>query len=619
MCGISGFCNLKADYLLSSEKWHNILIDMRESLAHRGNDDTGEYLSKTTGLSQTRLSIRDLKNGRQPIIKRRQESDYVIIYNGEIYNTDALKADLKTKGYQFETTTDTEVILNLFMEYREGCVNKLNGIFAFAIWDSLKNKLYLFRDRNGIKPLFYTIKNDTLIFASEIKALFKFPDIVPEVDINSFREVIGIGPARTAGCGVFKNIYELKPAEFAVFDEYGFKTHKYWQLKSKKHTDNYNETVEKTRFLLENAIKDEMVSDVEVCTFLSGGIDSSIVTAVAYNYLKNKGQTLNTFSFDFTENDIYFKANSFQPERDKPFVDMMLKVYPSNHTYLECDEAVLADYLYSAVEAKDLPGMADVDASLLYFCQKVKEKNKVTLTGECADEIFGGYPWFHREEFFNADSFPWTKDLEPRKLLFNKDFINKLDIDEYSYARYKESLEEVPQLEGENKIEQRRREISYLNMKWFMTTLLDRMDRTSMYSGLEARVPFAEYKIIEYLWNVPWEYKCPNGIVKGLLRDAFKDLLPEELITRKKSPYPKTYNPKYEKILCQRLLDIVNDNNSIIAPILDKKAILSFINEKKDYGKPWFGQLMSGVQLIAYVIQMDYWLKKYNLSLNNIK
>lgn len=618
MCGIAGFSNPKADFLLSAEKWCDILKDMRESIAHRGNDDTGEYLSKTTGLSQTRLSIRDLKNGRQPIIKKKNFYEYVIVYNGEIYNTEELKSDLLSKGYNFETTTDTEVILNLFIEYKEECANKLNGIFAFAIWDAEKKRLYLFRDRNGIKPLFYTIKDDTLVFSSEIKGLFKFPGINPEIDINSFREIIGIGPARTAGNGVFKNIYELKPAEFAVFDEYGFKTKKYWSLKSKRHTDNYSETVDKTRFLLENAIKDEMVSDVEVCTFLSGGIDSSIVTAAAFDYLNKKGETLNTFSFDFTENDIYFKSNSFQPERDRPFVDIMLKSYPSNHTYLECDEAELADYLYNSVDAKDLPGMADVDASLLYFCKKVKKKNKVVLTGECADEIFGGYPWFHKEEFFNADTFPWTKDLSPRKIMFDKSFMEKLNIDEYSYARYKESISEVPLLEGETKEEKRRREISYLNMKWFMTTLLERMDRTSMYSGLEARVPFAEYKIIEYLWNVPWDYKCPNGVVKGLLRDAFADILPKELINRKKSPYPKTYNPKYEDILKQKIYDILNDNNSPVIPILDKKSVIDFIESKQDYGKPWFGQLMSGVQLMAYIIQINYWLSKYSLSLNNL-
>ncbi len=617
MCGISGFSNPKANFMLSSEKWNTVLKQMRESIAHRGNDDTGEYLSKTTGLSQTRLSIRDLKNGRQPIIKKRNGGEYVIVYNGEIYNTDELKNDLISKGYEFETTTDTEVILNLFIEYKQSCVNKLNGIFAFAIWDSVQKKLYLFRDRNGIKPLFYTIKNDTLIFASEIKALFKFPDVKPEINMDSLREIIGIGPARSAGNGVFKNIYELKSAEFAVFDEFGLHTQKYWSLKSKKHTDSYAETVAKTRFLLENAIRDEMISDVEVCTFLSGGIDSSIVTAVSYYYLKEKGQTLNTFSFDFKENDIYFKANSFQPEQDRPFVDMMLEEYACNHNYLECNEAELADYLYDAVDAKDLPSMVDVDASLLYFCKKVKMKNKVALTGECADEIFGGYPWFHREEFFKADSFPWTKDLSPRKIMFDKSFIKSLNIDEYSHEKYKQSVAETPLLDGENDEEKRRREISYLNMKWFMSTLLERMDRTSMYSGLEARVPFAEYKIIEYLWNVPWKYKCPNGVVKGLLRDAFKDMLPEKLLMRKKSPYPKTYNPKYEKILKQRLYDIL-DNNSPISPILDKKSIISFTETKQDYGKPWFGQLMSGVQLMAYIIQINYWLSKYSLSLSNL-
>ncbi len=613
MCGITGFCNFNIDYTQSKDYWENILINMRKSISRRGNDETGEYLETNIGFGHTRLSIRDLKNGRQPIIKDIEKNKYAIVYNGEIYNTDELKDDLIKKGYTFSTTTDTEVILLLYIEYGEDCVNMLNGIFAFGIWDGRKRKLLLFRDRSGIKPLFYTIRDDVLVFGSEIKALFCFPKIKPEIDLNSFREIIGIGPARTEGNGVFKNIKEIRPGHFGVFSQNGFNEFEYWALTSKSHTENYKETVEHTAFLLKDAVEKQMVSDVPVCTFLSGGVDSSIVTALAANFLKSRRKILNTFSFDFEKNNVYFKSNSFQPEQDRPYVDKMLQHYDVNHTYLMCDETDLAELLFNAVDAKDLPGMADIDASLLYFCKLVKKHNKVALTGECADEIFGGYPWFHKKEAFESKTFPWSMDLDARTFLFNEDFIKKLELRDYIDARYNESIKKVPVFDEDSAEEKRRREISFLNQKWFMTTLLDRMDRTSMYSGLEARVPFADHRIIEYIWNVPWEFKCGNrGIVKGLLRDACEGLLPNELLWRKKSPYPKTYNPEYEIILKTKIKEILDDNNSPILPLLNKAKVLEFIEQPSNYGKPFFGQLMAGPQTLAYIIQINYWLTKHS-------
>lgn len=616
MCGITGFCNIKQNYLIKKEYWNNVLINMRKAISRRGTDDTGEYLDEKVGFSHTRLSIRDLKTGKQPITRKINGRSCTIVYNGEIYNTDELKLDLIKKGYTFSTTTDTEVILYLYMEYGEKCVELLNGVFAFAIWDDFQKKLFLFRDRSGIKPLFYTFSQNTIIFASEIKALFEFPEVSPEINLGSFREIIGIGPARTPGNGVFKNIFEIKPACFSVFSEYGFKETEYWQLKSFEHTENYEETVEHTAFLIKDSVERQMVSDVPVCTFLSGGLDSSVVTALASNFLQKQGKVLNTFSFDFEKNNMYFKSNDFQPEQDRPYVDLMLKDYNVNHTYLMCNEADLADLLEDAVVAKDLPGMADIDASLLYFCKEVKKHNKVALTGECADEIFGGYPWFHKKELLEANTFPWSKDLEARTFLFNDEFISKLDLKNYVDSKYNESIKKVPSLDGEKKEEKRRREIAFLNQKWFMTTLLDRMDRTSMYSGLEARVPFADHRIIEYIWNTPWEFKCRNGIVKGLLRDSSKGLLSDELLWRKKSPYPKTYNPDYENILKIKIMEILNNPNSPILPIIDKNKVLEFIKQPSNYGKPFFGQLMASAQMLAYIIQINYWLNKYGKKIN---
>ncbi len=615
MCGISGFSDLKNNFTANAPYWTNILKAMHNSLSHRGNDNLGTFLFEKAGLSHARLSIRDIALGSQPMLRHVAGRTYAIVYNGEIYNTEELTPELAKAGFRFETTSDTEVILYAFIHYGAEFVSKLNGIFAFAIWDEMEKTLYLYRDRVGVKPLFYLQKDKMLAFASEPKALFCHPDIKPELTLDGLREILAIGPARTMGNGIFKDIHEVLPGHYMKLSPQGFSDNIYWDLTSQEHTDDYKTTVEKTSYLVRDAITRQMISDVPVCTFLSGGIDSSIVTAIACKYMENHGETLNTFSFDFKENDIYFQSNSFQPERDITYINIMREHYSTNHNYLECDENNLFHSLFLAVDAKDLPGMADVDASLLYFCALVAKHNKVALTGECADEIFGGYPWFYREELMNRDGFPWSSDISARTLFLQEDLVKSLDLPNYSYDHYQTSLGNAPLLAGENEEQKRRRGIAYLNIKWFMQTLLDRMDRTSMYSGLEARVPFADHRIIEYVFNVPWDMKYQNGVEKTLLRDACSDLLPPELLHRKKSPYPKTYHPGYEKLLIQKLTDIANNPNAPIQPLIDKPKLFTFLNAPAEYGRPWFGQLMAGPQLMAYFIQINYWMEKYHLTI----
>lgn len=615
MCGIAGFCNFKKNLENEFPYWENILQSMHKSVAHRGGDNAGSYLRAHTGLAHARLSIRDIEGGAQPIVRNVGDREFAIVYNGEIYNTDEIEPELKEAGYRFETTSDTEIILYAFIHYGPSFVTKLNGIFALAIWDNSREQLFLYRDRVGVKPLFYANTPGQIVFGSEPKSLFCHPDIKPAIDLNGLREVLAIGPARTMGNGVFKGMREVLPGHFLCFSKEGLRDLTYWDLASRPHTENYKRTVEKVSFLVRDSVHRQMVSDVPVCTFLSGGIDSSIVTALAAQFMREHGETLNTFSFDFKGNDRYFQSNSFQPERDLPYVNIMLESCRTNHTYLECDETMLADLLCTAVDAKDMPGMTDVDASLLYFCSEVKKHNKVALTGECADEIFGGYPWFYREELMNRDGFPWSADTSARTAFLADDAIRSLDLANYSHDRYMTSLSQAPLLEGENPEQKKRRQIAYLNIKWFMQTLLDRMDRTSMYSGLEARVPFADHRIIEYVFNIPWDMKYQNGVEKALLRDATSDLLPEALLHRKKSPYPKTYHPGYEKLLVERLSEIVENPNAPIAPLIDRRKARQFMATHKELGKPWFGQLMAGPQLMAYFIQINYWMETYHLSI----
>lgn len=615
MCGIAGFSNPEYDYTKEETKWTHLLKKMNLVQQHRGPDEEGTYLSKGCGLGHVRLSIIDLLTGKQPMIQTVAENTYAIVFNGEIYNMHELKRNLEREGYAFQTNSDTEVCLAGYILHGTDFIKEVNGIFAISIWDSQLNTLFLFRDRFGVKPLFYTFQDGTLIFSSQIKALFQYPGITPVIGHDGLCEILGLGPAKTPGNGVFEDIEEVLPGHYVVYNQSGFETICYWQLKSVPHEDSYARTVERTSDLLYDAITKQMLSDIPISTFLSGGLDSSIVTAICAAELQKQGKALTTFSFDFQNNHLHFKSNAFQPSEDRPWVDKMVSHSHTHHIYLECDNTILVDYLQKAVDARDLPCMADVESSLLYFCSKVVDFNKVTLTGECADEIFGGYPWFHKQEMFDSPTFPWSMDLARRKVLLSDDLISGLRLEEYVQNAYETTIQQTPRLAGEEPIEARRRELAYLNIRWFMQTLLDRMDRTSMYSGLEARVPFADHRLVEYVWNVPWEMKCPDGLVKGLLRKASEPWLPHDIVYRKKSPYPKTYDPGYEQLLATRLSDVLSQPNAPIRQLIDKRKLEQFLASPSDYGKPWYGQLMAGPQMLAYMLQINYWLEAYHIQL----
>lgn len=615
MCGIAGFSCFNVNYTEDASRWYKVLQNMNRAQKHRGPDEDDVKLYKCCGLAHTRLSILDLSNGRQPMTRQYGNRRATICYNGEIYNMPELRKKLLADGAELSTASDTEVILMGYLLYGADYVKQLNGIFAFAIWDEDKKRLFLFRDRMGVKPLFYTFYGNTLVFSSELKGIFQFPNIKPTIDREGLCEIFGLGPAKTYGKGVFKDILELQGGHMLEFYGSSYDVSPYWRLESKAHEETWEQTVEHTRCLVCDAVKLQMLSDVPVCTFLSGGIDSSLVTSICAGELKKQGKRLDTYSFDFKDNDVNFKANSFQPSQDRPWVDKMIRFCRTNHQYLECTNDRLYEYLFKAVDARDLPCMADVEASMLYFCEKVSANHKVALTGECADEIFGGYPWFHKKECFDADCFPWSMDFTPRTMLLKDSVLEKLPLEEYAHEAYRRTVAETPILYGEKGEEKRRREISYLNLRWFMQTLLDRMDRTSMHTGLEARVPFADHRIVEYIWNVPWEMKCRDNVVKGLLRAAAQDLLPDDVLYRRKSPYPKTYDPKYEGLLKRELLKALSNSRSPLCGLIDRDKTEEFLQKPSDYGRPFYGQLMAGPQLVAYLLQVNYWLEKYEIEI----
>lgn len=616
MCGIAGFLAFDRDN--GRPEWAAVAHSMGETLNHRGPDDKGLWVCPDGILIHRRLAVIDPDRGRQPMTRRWQGAEYTIVYNGELYNTDALRQELSAEGWDFETNSDTEVLLTACMAWGEKAPSRLEGIYAFVLWDGAQKRFFACRDRFGVKPFFYAWTDDgALVFASELKALFQYPGLTPRLDASGWCEVLGLGPARTAGVGVFAGVRELEPAHFMVVDRGGLRKQRYWALKSQPHTESYEDTVHHVRELVTGAIRRQLVSDVPLCTFLSGGLDSSVITAVAaLDYRKRGLPPLETYSFDYTDNAKYFTPSAFQPDADQPWVERMAEHFQTRHTVLTCPIPDLCQLLDDAVLSRDLPGMADVDSSLLYFCRQVKKRHVVALSGECADEVFGGYPWFERKELLWANTFPWSRDLDARREVLSPELWKKLSIPDYVRYRYEESVAQTPRLEGEDAENTRRREVAWLNLNWFMSTLLDRKDRMSMASGLEVRVPYCDHHLVEYVWNIPWAMKAMNGHRKQVLRDAAEGLLPEDVRNRPKSPYPKTHNPLYEELVRARLAAILDDPSSPVRSLLCESALREgLLRSAGDYGRPWFGQLMAGPQMLAFLIQLDVWMRRFRLSL----
>lgn len=607
MCGIAGIVGFEADM----REEMKICENMQKTLLRRGPDQRGIVLTENVALIHTRLAVIDVVNGRQPMKFIMGEQTYIIVYNGELYNTAEIRRELE-EDFEFETASDTEVVLKSFVKWGTECVKKLNGIFAFAVWEEHNRRLFVARDRIGVKPFFYWKGREKFIFASEIGTLLEHPDVPRVMDENSVAELLLIAPGRTPGSAVLNDIFEIKPGWCGFYSEDGLKLWEYWRLEAYELNQSFDETCENVRELVTDSIRRQLVSDVPICTFLSGGLDSSLISSVASSELKKQGKILNTFSIDYRDNDKYFQKSHFQPNSDPEFIRCMEEYLGSEHHWVVVDTPELVDALTDAVDARGLPGMADVDASLLIFCREIKKFGTVALSGECADELFGGYPWYRDEDIRMTDGFPWAQSTDYRSRFICDEYRNRINAKDYVYSAYRKTADYAMKLQSDNPVDYRMREMTQLNFHWFMQTLLDRKDRMSMYSGLEVRVPFCDYRIAEYLYNVKWEYKDYEGREKGLLREAMKEWLPEKVLHRKKSPYPKTHNPNFLEAVSKRLNEILNDSESRLTELVKREELEQLLTHKDKV--QWYGQLMNLPQTIAFFIQLDYWLRKFNVQ-----
>ena len=605
MCAIAGILGLYCDDQIANE--------MLLTMERRGPDGKGIFRNKDCTLLHTRLAIIDIKGGKQPMSLKWGEEEYTITYNGELYNTEDIRSKLLILGHEFSGHSDTEVVLHAYAQWKEDCVLQLNGIFAFGIYETKRSRLFLARDRMGVKPLFYMCHGGGLLFASEMKTILSYPTVTAEVDAVGVAEILLLGPGRTPGSGVFRGIYELEPGCCGYYDSGKLITRRYWCLKDREHTDSFDETVQYVRFLVTDAIKRQMVSDVPIGTFLSGGLDSSIISAICSIEKEKAGEKLPTFSVDYEDNERYFTANKFQPDSDSGFIRLMVETLKSDHHWTVLTSDQLIAQLQEATIARDLPGMADVDFSLLAFCGQIRKRVKVALSGECADEIFGGYPWYRDPEIRSAEGFPWAQNTDYRASFLAEDLLNSIDPREFVMDRYRQTILETDILPGITSEEQSMKQMINLNYRWFMQTLLDRKDRMSMYNSLEVRVPFCDYRIAEYLYGVPWSYKDYLGREKGLLRSAMEGLLPAEVLWRKKSPYPKTWDPRYLQLVSGLLKQVVDDPKSPIFQIVRKESLEKLLVQEQVW--PWYGQLMRLPQTIAYMLQINFWLEDYHVGI----
>lgn len=605
MCGIAGMVGLPFD-----ESIANAMLD---TMKRRGPDENDAFYTPECCLLHSRLAVIDLNGGHQPMSMTWDGETYTVVYNGEIYNTEEIRKLLQASGHRFFGHSDTEVVLHAYAHWAEDCVNKFNGIFAFAVWSHKRKKLFLARDRMGVKPLFYMQHSGGFIFASEMKTILTYPTVDAKLDEQGAAQLLLLGPGRIPGSGVFQNIYELEPGCHGYFTCGKWNWQRYWKLRDREHTQSFTETAEVVRSLVTDAIKRQMVSDVPIGTFLSGGLDSSLISAVCAKELSDRGERLQTFSVDYANNDKYFQPGKFQPNSDGTYIRVMNNYLDTDHSWTVLHPEDLINSLQDATIARDLPGMADVDFSLLAFCSDIRDKVKVALSGECADEIFGGYPWYRDPNIRAIDGFPWSQNVQVRSSFLSEDILYKINPRSFVNDLYAQTIAQCDILPGTNDDERRMKEMVNLNHRWFMQTLLDRKDRMSMYHGLEVRVPFCDYRIAEYMYGVPWEFKDYNQQEKGLLRYAMSGWLPDAVINRRKSPYPKTYDPHYMELVSNELKKMLTCKDAPIFSVVKRSALEGLLTA--EYVWPWYGQLMKVPQTVAYMLQVNFWMEHYHVKI----
>ncbi|MGP3960996.1 asparagine synthase (glutamine-hydrolyzing) [Nonomuraea sp. 3N208] len=614
MCGICGWVDFERDLRAARETAQA----MTDTMACRGPDDEGLWIAPHAAIGHRRLAIIDLAGGRQPMLADDDgRKPAVLTYSGEVYNYRELRAELTARGHRFRTRSDTEVVLRAYVEWGEDLADRLNGMYAFAVWDARDEELLLVRDRMGIKPLYYYPTRHGVLFGSEPKAILANPLARRVLDIDGLRELMAF--VKTPEHGVFTGMYEVRPGQLVRVNRDGVRKRRYWRLESHEHPDDVDSTVKTVRSLLDDIVARQLISDVPLCALLSGGLDSSTITALAAKDLREQHLgPVRSFAVDFAGYAEHFRPDLLRSTPDAPYVHQLARHVGAEHTDVVLDSADLMDPAVrgAVLRARDLPlGIGDMDTSLYLLFKAIRGHSTVALSGESADEVFGGYRWFHDAGAVAADSFPWLAGPglaahTGAERLFRDDVARALDLSGYRDELYREAIAEVPRLPGETGHERRMREISYLHLTRFVQILLDRKDRMSMAVGLEVRVPFCDHRLVEYVFNAPWSFKTFDGREKSLLRAAAADLLPESVLRRVKSPYPATQDRSYDQVLRDRADALLRAGDLPSARLIDTDKARALVDQPADgTGEP------SARASLERLLQLDQWLNKYQVDL----
>ncbi|MGV9759612.1 asparagine synthase (glutamine-hydrolyzing) [Streptomyces tricolor] len=574
MCGITGWVSFDRDLTAEATTLHA----MTETMACRGPDDRGTWAEGPAALGHRRLAIIDLPGGRQPMSVQTSEGTVALVYSGEAYNFTELRRELTDRGHRFTTDSDTEVVLHGYLEWGDAVAERLNGMYAFAVWDGRHHKLVMIRDRMGIKPFYYYPTPDGVLFGSEPKAILANPLAPPRVTLDGLRELFVM--VKTPGHAVWDGMREVEPGTVVTVDRSGLSTRVYWRLETRPHTDDRDTTIATVRSLLDDIVRRQLVADVPRCTLLSGGLDSSAMTALAARQLAAQGEKVRSFAVDFVGQAENFVADELRGTPDTPFVHDVARLAGTDHQDIVLDAQALADPAVRAqvIRARDLPsGLGDMDSSLLLLFRAIREKSTVALSGESADEVFGGYLQFFDEEARRADTFPWLATMGRHfgddADVVRPDLAKSLDLESYVADGYRTAVAGIDRLTGESDFEYRMRQISHLHLTRFVRMLLDRKDRMSMAVGLEVRVPFCDHRLVEYVYNTPWALKSFDGREKSLLREAAADVLPRSVYDRVKSPYPSTQDPRYARALQEQTKELLARPAHPVFDLVDRDRV----------------------------------------------
>jgi asparagine synthase (glutamine-hydrolysing) len=616
MCGIAGWVDFHRDLRLERETAQA----MTDTMSARGPDDEGLWLSEHAALGHRRLAVIDPPGGRQPMV----EGDAVLTYSGELYNYRELRRELEAAGHAFRTQSDTEVVLRAYLQWGVDMLERFNGMYAFAIWDGRAQELLLVRDRLGIKPLYYYQAGDGLLFGSEPKAILANPlakRVVDPLGLCGFLTVTQTADGRT----ILRDLFDLPPGHYARFSRAGLTKHCYWKLEARPHEDDLATTISKVRALLEDIVERQLVSDVPLCMLLSGGLDSSALTALAQRATVADGRGgVRSFSVDFPGYVETFQAEPGRETADRPFVHEVAAHVGCEHRdiVLETEQLWDAGVRSSVARAWDFPSqMSDLDISLYLLFRGVQEHSTVALSGEGADEIFGGYPWTQDQEALALPIFPWiaaemsrgASSSSPAQSplgLYSVELVDRLKPIEYVLERYSSSLAQVPRLDGESGEQARMREVAYLELTFLLRTLLERKDRMSMATGLEVRVPFCDHRLVEYVFNVPWSIKKCDDREKGLLRKATEDLLPQSVLQRRKSGFPTTQDVSYDVGLRRELKQIL-DGDAPVLPFVNRDAVRAVVEESVDERDSSSTRIK-----LDGIVRTNAWLEEYGADMS---